>query len=114
MPKGIYSHKKRNQEKAQQEYARILEIALNDDACKYKQHLITFAIGLARRGDTAILKEILNKLLPNLKSVKAHIDQESPFRLVVNLGKDTSADVDTGLDDSEDDSDDDADNTDDA
>ena len=70
-------------------YRQLLHKALAADKLKHKKHLLEYAVDKART-DATVLNAILKKVLPDLKSIEAKIDSESPFRLILEYAPVTS------------------------
>lgn len=66
-------------------YKAIFDAALDADCKKYKQHLIVKIVQMARDGDVAMCRGIIQRLLPELKAVDMKIDGSSPFKLIIDM-----------------------------
>lgn len=73
-------------------YRQLLHKALAADKKKHKKHLLEYAVEKART-DTTVLNAILKKVLPDLKSIEAKLDTESPFRLILEYASTGASDT---------------------
>lgn len=68
--------------KVKSRYRKMLDAAMKAESKKQGQTLIRHAVKVAYK-DSTVLTAILKKLLPDLKSIEAKLDTDSPFRLIL-------------------------------